>query len=92
MNNAVQVHASLGVHGNHMSACFGERRNILLGLLDHQVHVQRQIGQRRNRPHDEGPERQIRHKMAVHDVHMEPIRSRALHVGYFFAELGKIRR
>ena len=56
---------------NPVGTGVGERRNVLVGILDHQVAVERDIDRLAQRRDHRRPDRDIGHKMAVHHVHVE---------------------
>ena len=67
----------------------GERR---LGLLDHQVHVERQARRLAEGPDDRRPDRQVRHEVAVHDVHVDEVRSACLRHRQGVRQAREVRR
>lgn len=40
--------------------------------------------------HDRGPDRQVRHKVAVHDIDVDPVASQLHQPGAFCAEFGEV--
>ena len=59
------------VHRNPVGARIGERRNVLVGILDHQVTIQRQLGHLAQRLHHRRPDGDVGHEVAVHHVHVQ---------------------
>src|ERR1019366_187224 len=68
---AIQVTAHLLMHRDPVGPGVGERRNVLVGILDHQMTVKRNIHGFTERSDHWRPNRNIGHKMAIHDIHME---------------------
>ena len=60
------------VHLIGAGPCERFQKNFRLGT--HQVHIEKQLGQRAQRLHHGRTEGDVRHEMAVHDVEMQPIR------------------
>ncbi len=57
---------------------------------DHEMHVERQLGQRPDRLDDGGAESDVRHEMAVHDVDVEHVRAALLGAGQVGAQIAEI--
>ncbi len=55
-----------------------KRFHVALRMLDHQLDVQRTARHPVHRLHNHGTKADIRHEMPVHDVQVQPIRSRLL--------------
>src|SRR5579859_1155356 len=70
---ALHVNRGFGMKREHRPAGGSERVDVMLGLYDHQVHVDRPVGQFPERLDHVGPERDVRDEAAVHDVHVQPI-------------------
>ena len=71
VQRAVQVTAHFLMHRNPVGAGVGERRNVLVRILDHQMTIERNIHRFAQRCNHRRPDRDIGHKVAVHDIHME---------------------
>ena len=67
------MRTGLHVHGQVRGAGLGEGLEVALGLLDHQVHVQGQLGGALVGLHQEWPHGEIRDEMTVHHVDMDPV-------------------
>ena len=67
------MRTGLDMHGNDVGARLGEGFEIRIARRDHQVHVERFFGVRPDRFDDVGPDGNIGHEMAVHDVDMDPV-------------------
>ena len=50
-----------------------ERLDVAIGLLDHQVHVERHLRDLADRPDDRRPHREVRDEVAVHDVDVNQV-------------------
>ena len=68
----------LGLDQEMIGADVREVGEIALRLDDHQVHIERLLRRAPHRCDDHRPDRDIRHEAAVHDVDMDPIRSRRI--------------
>ena len=92
MQRAVQVPASFLMHRNPIRPRLGKRRNKLVRILDHQVAVERQLRHLAQRLHHRRPNRQVRHEMPIHNIHMDDRRATFLRRAHLFAQTGKVRR
>ncbi len=71
MQRAVQMNARLLMDRNPIGAGFGKGRNVVVGILDHQVAVQRNL-RRLPKAGDHGrADGYIGNEVAVHDVHVQ---------------------
>ena len=59
------------MHRNPIDACFRKCGDELVGLLDHQVTIERDPGDLAKRGDHGRADRKIRNEMAVHDVDVE---------------------
>jgi hypothetical protein len=66
----------LARHQQVVGAGAREVLQVALRLHHHQMDVERLRGRLAHRRHDEGPEADVGHEAAVHDVDMDPVRSR----------------
>ena len=71
----MEMRARLRVHGQPICACADIGLQITIGMLDHQVNVERQIGRLASTRGDNGTDGDVRHEMAVHDIDMNPVGS-----------------
>ena len=62
----------------------------MIGVLDHKMDVERQIGELANSRYDSRAEGNIIDKMPVHDVAMNPIGPGFLNPAHFIGQSGKI--
>src|SRR3989442_2629558 len=68
----MKMYASFLMHGDPTGAGFRKSRNIVVGIFNHQVTIENRIGKSfSKRGHDQRPNRDIRHEVAVHHVDME---------------------
>ena len=67
----IKVTASFLVHGNPVRPGLDEDRDELVGILDHQVTVKRQLSGLAQGLHDGRPDGQVGNEVAVHDVDMD---------------------
>ncbi len=77
----MQVRQHLDVNGHHRSAGRRERVEIPIRIGDHQMDVERHLRDPLDRPDDRRPDRDVRHEVTVHDVHVNEIRAAALDGG-----------
>src|SRR5207245_8719624 len=61
----------------------------MVGVLDHEMDVERQICELANNRHDSGAERNVIDEMSVHDVAMNPICPGLLNPAHFIGQSGK---
>ena len=80
------------MHQNLVGAGLDEYGRVLVGILDHQVHVQDRAGGLAERLDHGRPNGDIGHEMAVHDVHMEHAAADRLERGNLLAQTRKIGR
>jgi len=80
------------MHGQVRRAGLGEGLEEAERLDDHEVHVEREPGHAVQRLDDQGSEREVRHELAVHDVHMEEVGARALDARDLLRELREVGR
>jgi hypothetical protein len=72
MERAIQMNARFLMHGDPVRAGFRERWDELIGILNHQVTIERNIRNCFAERSDNGrPDRKIRHKMPVHHIEMQ---------------------
>jgi hypothetical protein len=75
---------------NRVGPCIDETRQIVIGMLNHQVNIKRQICDFANGRDHARAERNIVDEMTVHDVAMDPIGSRLFHPANLIGQSGKI--
>ena len=71
LQGAVQMAASLDLDRDHIGSRLGEGGDELVRILDHQVAVERQIGNGPDRFDDRRAEGDVGDEMAVHHVHVD---------------------
>lgn len=79
LQRAVQMRASLNVHGQYVGPQRGECLQVAVRIDNHQMHVQRFLCMPRNGFDDRHPETDVRHKDPVHDVEVKPVCVRGIH-------------
>ncbi len=72
-------------------ARFEEARHVMIGMLDHEMDVERKLGVFSHRRDDSGPERNVIDEMAIHDVEMQPIGAGFLGAMDLGFEMGEVR-
>ena len=80
--HAVQVHARLLVHDDHVGAGGRELARRTLRMLDHEVHVEQRAGavdERLQRLDDQRSDGDVGHEVAVHDVDVDDARAGVEH-------------
>src|SRR5436190_3685577 len=87
---ALHVDRRLGVEGEHRGAGVRHRGDVVLGLLDHQVHVDRLVGELAERRHHVRAECQVRDEAAVHDIHVQPVGAAGQHQAHLLGEPGQV--
>ena len=92
LQRAVEMPCRLGVDRDVIAARLGEGFEVGIAGLDHQVAVERLVGQGPQRRDDRGPKGDVGHEMPVHHVEMDPVRARRGDGAHFLAELGEIGR
>ena len=89
-DRAVQVRHGLDVHRDHAGAGGDEVFDVAIGLLDHQVHVERPRGDALDRAHDRRADRDVRDEVAVHHVDVNEVGAAALGGRDVAAERGEV--
>ncbi len=83
LERVVHVRSGLPVHGDRVRAGVGEVLDVALGALDHQVHVEHPAASctcSRSAFTISGPDRDRRHEVAVHHVHVDHPRAGVHHL------------
>ena len=70
---SVQMRTGFVVHIHHHGTEFGGLFNILFGMHNHEMHIQRLFTHLAYSLENRKTERDIGHEHAIHDVHMQPI-------------------
>ena len=92
LQGAVEVAASFDVDADHVRAGLGEGRDELVGVLDHQMAVEREPGDRADRLDHRRAEGDVGHKVSVHHVDVDNGASAALGRGDFVGEVREVGR
>ncbi len=87
----MQVGKHFHVDRDPRRPCLHEGLDVLIGVGDHQVHVQRNGGHAVHRLHDRRPHRQVRHEVPVHDVDVQQVGSATLDRRDLLAQRGEVR-
>ena len=90
LEGAVQVAADLLMHGDHVGAGLGEGGDEGVGVLDHQVAVERQLGDGAQGLDHGRAEGDVGDKVAVHDIDVDDGAAAALGRGDFVGEMGEV--
>ena len=69
----MEVRAGFPVHRHRVGTGLGEGAQVALGLADHEVDLEGEVGLAAKRPQGVGPEGEVGHEVAVHDVDVEPV-------------------
>ena len=80
------------MHRNPVRARLGEHRNKLVGILDHQVAIERQLSRLAQRLHYRRPDREVRDEVAIHDVHVDDMSSALGRGAHLLAQSSEISR
>ena len=70
----------------------GKGGEMAFRLDDHQMHIERLSRAAAHRLHDQRPDRDIRHKAAVHDVDINPVGARRVDGANFVGKISEVRR
>ena len=90
LEGAVQVAADLLLDGDHVGAGLGEGGDEGVGILDHQVAVERELGDRADGLDHGRAEGDVGDEVAVHDVDVDDGAAAALGRGDFVGEMGEV--
>ena len=92
MQSAVQVPASFLVNRNPISPGFGEVRNELVWILNHEVAVERQLCGLAQRTHHRRSDGQVGNEMSVHNIDMDDTSSAFARGAHFLRQTCKVSR
>src|ERR1700722_10269367 len=92
VQGAVQMTACLLMNRDPIGPRFRKSRNEFVGILDHQMAIERQLRNLAQRFDDRRPYGEIRDEMAVHDVDVYDTGSALASGAHLFAKTGKVRR
>ena len=92
LQRTVHVGACLHMHGDDVGAGLGEGFEVGIARRDHQVHVERLLGNRPDRLHHVGADGDIGHEVPVHHVDMDPVGAGGFDCADFIAQFGEIGR
>ena len=80
------------MHADPVGPGIGKGGDELVGVLDHQVAIEGQVGRLAQALHHRRPEGDVGHKMPVHDVHVDDRAAAPLGRGDLVGKPRKIRR
>ena len=83
--------AGLPMYGQQIGTHLLEGVDVTLRLHNHQMHVERLLGELAHSFDDRHPEGDVRHKHAIHHVKMDPVGLRTvqhLHIFFQISEIG----
>ena len=86
------MRARLDMHCDDVGAGLGEGLEIGIAGRDHQVYVERLLGDGADRLHHRGADGDVGHEVPVHHVDMDPVGAGGLDCADFIAQLGEIGR
>ncbi len=86
----LHVRGGLRMKGEQRRPRLGERRDVPLGPFDHQMDVQRQVGDSPQCRHQTGAESEVRHEVPIHHVDVDPVGSALLDQRHLVGELGEV--
>ena len=92
LNGAVNMRASLDVRGDHIGTRFGVGFDIGIDGRDHQVHVHERFHMRAERFDGGRAKGQVRDKVTIHHVHMNPVSALRFDGLNFLTEICEIGR
>ena len=81
----------LDVEGDRVATRLEILIEVAARLIDHQVRIKRQLGTPAEVLDGLWPEGEVRDEVPIHDVEMDPVRSRGLHPAHRVAEVGQVR-
>src|SRR5205807_773540 len=80
------------VDSDRIRAGLGETRHIMIGMFDHQMDIERQLGVFTDKIDNRRAERNVVHEMAIHDVAVDPIGAGVFNamdfVGGLYSDIG----
>ena len=82
----------LDVEGDRVRAGGDEALDVARRLGDHQVRIDRQLGQAPDGRHDVRPEGHVGHEVAVHDVEVQAVDAGALELAHHPIEIAEVGR
>jgi len=91
LKRPVEVTADLLVDGDHVRAGLGEGGDEVVGLLDHEMAVERQLGDRSQRLDHGRTEGDVWNEVAVHHIHMDDGSATAFSGGNILCQAREVR-
>ena len=87
---AVQMRIGFDVYRNHLRAGFNKLRGVDTGLRDHQVRIDRQTSELRERLHHRQTNGDVRHEVTVHHIDVQHAGAAAFDCLDLIAETGEV--
>ena len=91
LHRAVQIVVALPVDEERIGAGLDELVQKEIGIRDHQMDLERELGRPPKGLDDRRAHGQIRHEMSVHHVDVDPVGSSLFRLGYLLAQPGEVR-
>ena len=86
----MQVWCSLDVDGEPIGAGLSEGGHVAGRVADHQVHIERQVRDAAQCPHDGRTDGDVRHEVTVHHVHVDIVRAGGLDACDRLGQVGEV--
>ena len=91
-NGLGRVSFRLQMKRHQIGAALFQVCNVLLRLTYHNMHIKKQTAYRTNALDDRHTEGNIRHKMSVHHINVQPVGAALFRAVQFLFQAGKVRR
>src|SRR5690606_15393022 len=88
LDGAVQVRARLDVDPDDVGPGLGVALDVAVGVVDHQVHVERPGGHAAQGLDHGRPDGQVGHEVPVHHVHVDVVGAALVHGAHLLAQPG----
>ena len=92
LHGAMEMRTGFHMNGQIVRSRCGKLGDERVGIRDHEMDVERKLGDFSQRFDDGRADSQVRHEMSVHDVNVEQIGSASLDGGHFVGQAGKVSR
>ena len=91
LDGAIQVRTGFHMNRNYIGAGTGKIFDICVGVVNHQMHIERQVSCFPYGLNNHWPNSDIGDKMSVHHIHMDPVCARLFNLFHFIRQATKIR-
>ena len=91
LNHPMQVDGCFRMYAQPFGPGVREGLDVDFGPFDHKMHIQRKRRRFSDSPHDVGPDGDVGHEMAVHHVHVNPVRPGTLDCFDLLGEPAEVR-